>query len=108
MSSNERCETSLVRLMCRVDHPYPYTPPPPFYLPDMWGENYICILSAEEQFLSTQCRCHSVFCHTGSHYIIIIFNLNTISLLLLTLSKSKLNFLLAVAMPIFLLGPLAC
>jgi hypothetical protein len=45
------------RCMCYVDHPY--------HPSDMQGELYI--LSAEEQFLSTHCRCHSVLLHTGSH-----------------------------------------
>jgi hypothetical protein len=49
------------------------------------------ILSAKEQFLSTQCCCHSGLCHTGSHHII-IFIIDFISLLLLSLRKNKLNF----------------
>jgi hypothetical protein len=47
-------------LICNVDHSYP---PPPHGRPaDMWGELYTP--SAEEQFLSTQCRCHSLSCDT--------------------------------------------
>ncbi len=56
----------------------------------MWREFYI--LSAENLFLSTQCHCHSVLRHTSSHYIIIIFIIDFISLLFLTLRKSKLNY----------------
>jgi hypothetical protein len=81
-----RCETQLAHLMYHVD--VGILPPPQFYLSDMWRE--LSILSYEEQFLSTQCRCHSVLWHTGSHYVIIIFIINFISLLL-TLRKSKLN-----------------
>jgi hypothetical protein len=67
-------------------------PPPPhthtFDLSDMWKG----IPSAEEQFLSTQCCCHWVLWHTGSHCIIIVFIIsNFIFLLLLILRKSKLN-----------------
>ncbi len=63
-------------------------------------------LSPEEQFLSTQCSCHPVLWQTVSHHIIIIiFNYNIISLLHLTLRKSKSTFL-GVTMLVFLLGPL--
>ncbi len=51
----------------------------------MRGELYI--LSAEEQFLSTQSHHHSVFWHTGFHRIIIFIISNFISLLLLTLKR---------------------
>jgi hypothetical protein len=57
-----------------------------FYLPDTEGELFI--LSIEEQFPITQCCCHSVFWHTGSHHII-IFIFNFISLLLLTPRKEE-------------------
>ncbi len=76
--------------------------PPLLVLPawDICGESYI--YSTESK---TQCHCHSVLWHTGSHHIIVIFNFNYISLLL-TLRKSKLNFLLAVIMPVFQQSPL--
>ncbi len=53
------------------------------------GRAIYTVLSAKEQFLRTQCLCHSVLWHTGPHHIIIIFISH---LLLLTLRKSKLNF----------------
>jgi hypothetical protein len=61
--------------------------PPNFYWSDMWRE--LDILSPEEQFFSTQCRCHLVLWHTGSHRIVIVINCNIISLLHLTLWKSN-------------------
>jgi hypothetical protein len=57
-------------------------------LSDMWRELYA--LSPEEQCLITQCLCHLVLWHTVSHRIIIFINSNIISLLHLTLRKSKL------------------
>ncbi len=66
------------------------THPPHGWPSDMRGELYI--LSAEEQFLSTKCRCHLVLWHTGSQRIIILFIIsNFIYLLLLTLRKQKFN-----------------
>ncbi len=60
-------------------------------LSDMRGE--LDILSAEEQFLSTQCRSHSFLWHTGTHCILIILIIsNIISLLLLTLRRVSWNF----------------
>jgi hypothetical protein len=77
------------------------SPPPHFYLSDMWRE--LCKLSLEEQFLSTQCGCHLFLWHTGSRRVIIVI----ISLLHLTLRKSKLTPFLDCHYACFRLGSLA-
>ncbi len=75
------------------------TIPPPF-LTIWYMERYLLyIQSPEEQFLSTQCRCHAVLWHTGSRcIIIIIINCNIISVLHHPLRKRKLT----------LRGPASC
>jgi hypothetical protein len=59
-----------------------------------------CILSLVEQFLSSQCHCYMLLWHTGSHRIIIVIISNIISLLHLTLIKSKLTPIEAVTMTV--------
>ncbi len=65
-----------------------FLPRPYLYLLDMWWE--LNIQSPEEQFLSTQCCCHSsTLWHTGSHCIIIVITSIIIFLLHFTLRKIK-------------------
>ncbi len=64
-----RCEAQLgafqvYRIVCLC--------PTPKWLA-IWNAEELYILSADEQLLSTQCGCHWVLWHTGSHSIIIIF-----------------------------------
>jgi hypothetical protein len=87
-----RCETQLGPLIMSSCPSISITPPNIFTCL-ICGESYMYILSPEEQFLSTQCRWHSVLWHTGSYRIIIMIISNIISLLHLTLRKSKLTFL---------------
>ncbi len=56
--------------VCRADCPCPSSSAQ-LYLSDMWREPYL--LSPEEQFLSTQCCCHSVFWHTDSQNMLTLF-----------------------------------
>ncbi len=75
--------------VCHVDHLYPF---PPHVWPYWYAAKArLYILNAEELFLSTHCRCQLVLWHTGFHCIIILIISNFISLLHLTLRKSKLN-----------------
>ncbi len=47
---------------------------------------------AVEQFLSTQCSCHSVLCHAGSCCLIIIFIIDFLSLFLLPWERVSWTF----------------
>ncbi len=57
--------------------PVRFPPPIHFYLSDMWRELYLP--SPEEQFLSTQCCCHSVLWHTDSQFSALSSPSNTTS-----------------------------
>ncbi len=97
-----RCETQLWPLNVLF---WLSIPPPHNFTYLRCGERFIS--SNAEQFLSIQRLCHSVLWHTGSpHCIIIIIISNIISLLHLTLKKSKLT-LLGCHYARFWLGPLA-
>ncbi len=65
-------------------------PTPLHILPGWYEERAIPYIPIpEQQFLSTQCHCHSVLWHTGSLFNIFISNDNDISLLHHPLRKSK-------------------
>ncbi len=98
----ERCETQLglLNVLCQLS-----LYPPHFDLSDLQRELYI--LSAEEQFLSTQCCCHSVLWHTVLHRSIIFIISNSISLLHFSRRKSKFDPFLGSHNVSFWLGILA-
>ncbi len=60
---------------------------------DMQGDLYIHVLSADDQFLSTQCHCYLVLWHSCSYCIIIFCLISFISFFFLLCQRVSWNFL---------------